>query len=139
MEWECRGLLDPREAHEVLDMVLNRLVADGCLADPASSGGGPVSAAMPPGWPWPHLPDQCPDGPHRRPEGPNEDVDQCLQCGSLSWCLRPEGETYGEHLPDCSLPLRHESHCRPGGAGHPAATKIRGYWPGATDTDEEAR
>lgn len=74
-------------------------------------------------------PDDCPHGPHRGPEGPNEDLDQCTVCWSLSHCMRPEGETYGHHLPDCSLPVRHESHCRPGGSGHPPAPLIRGYWP----------
>jgi hypothetical protein len=29
--WECRGLLHEEESHEVLDMLLNRLVADGLL------------------------------------------------------------------------------------------------------------
>ena len=71
----------------------------------------------------------CPYGPHRRPQGPNEDVDQCQHCWSVSYVLRPDGETYGEHLPDCSLPRRHESYCQPGGEGHPRAATIRGYWP----------
>lgn len=75
-----------------------------------------------------YSPARCPDGPHRGPEGPNEDVDQCRKCWSLSWRLRPEGQTYGEHLSDCSLPVRHESQCKPGGDGHPPAAKVRGYW-----------
>lgn len=41
--------------------------------------------------------DTCPRAPHRGPEGPNEDVSQCPLCWSLSWELRPEGETFGEH------------------------------------------
>ena len=53
----------------------------------------------------------------------------CPECWALSYELRPEGQTYGDHLPDCALPLRHESFCKPGGAGHPRAPKIRGYWP----------
>ncbi len=35
--WECRGLMDEEESHNVLDMVLNRLESDGRLR--------PVSAA----------------------------------------------------------------------------------------------
>lgn len=75
----------------------------------------------------------CPDGPHRAPEGPNEDVSQCTTCWGLSYALRPAGETYGDHLPDCSLPLRHESYCQPGGTGHPTGPVIRGYWPQRCD------
>jgi hypothetical protein len=73
--------------------------------------------------------DTCPNGPHRGPQGPNEDMGKCLDCWAPSYALRPEGETYGDHLSDCSLPRRHESYCEPGGAGHPAAPEIRGYWP----------
>lgn len=43
----------------------------------------------------------------------------------------------GTHLPDCSLPPRHESFCQPGGAGHPAAPQVRGYWPAATQRTQE--
>jgi len=74
-------------------------------------------------------PAECPDAPHRPPEGPNEDVSQCPRCLSLSWEFRPEGETYGWHAPDCSLEERHPSYCQPGGAGHPPAARVRGYWP----------
>lgn len=73
----------------------------------------------------------CPRGPHRGPQGPNEDLDQCPECWGISHALRPEGQTYGDHLPDCSLPLRHESYCAPGGAGHPPSQHVRGYWPEA--------
>lgn len=59
----------------------------------------------------------CPDRPHRPPEGPNEDASVCYKCGSLSWGLRPKGETYGYHADDCSLPERHESLCVGGGVG----------------------
>lgn len=69
----------------------------------------------------------CPR-PHRWPEGPNEDTGNCPLCGFLSWELRPEGQTYGYHDADCSLPLRHESYCEGGGDGHPPAALIRGYW-----------
>lgn len=68
----------------------------------------------------------CPDAPHRGPEGPNEDIGQCWTCGSLSFNMRPPGETFGEHLDDCSLPERHERACQPGGSGHPPSRKIRG-------------
>lgn len=71
----------------------------------------------------------CPMGPHRGPEGPNEDVACCHLCGSVDYELRPVDETYGHHLPDCRLPRRHHSYCEPGGAGHSPAPIIRGYWP----------
>lgn len=71
----------------------------------------------------------CPQGPHRGPEGPNEDLAQCHLCWAPSWGMRPEGETFGEHAEDCSLPLRHESYCQPGGSGHPTAEIVRGYFP----------
>lgn len=73
---------------------------------------------------------ECPAGTHRGPEGPNEDVSQCVGCGAVSHEMRPDGETYGRHLADCSLPRRHASFCEPGGAGHPLAPVIRGFWPG---------
>lgn len=77
----------------------------------------------------------CPD--HRPPEGPNEDVAVCETCGSLTFRMRPERETYGDHLPDCSLPRFHESYCRPGGSGHPRAELIRGYWASGMNIEEE--
>lgn len=83
---------------------------------------------------WPAEP--CPDSPHRRPQGPNEDMAVCPTCGSPSHEMRPEGETYGLHDPDCSLSVRHESWCVGGGSGHPPAPVIRGYWP---DREEEER
>jgi hypothetical protein len=42
---------------------------------------------------------------------------------------RPAGETFGDHLPDCSLPVDHESYCQPGGSGHQTAETVRGFWP----------
>ncbi len=72
----------------------------------------------------------CPNGPHRVPSGPNEDVAVCPDCWGMTWVLRPDGETYGDHLADCSLPRRHEGDCKPGGQGHPRAATIRGFWPG---------
>lgn len=69
---------------------------------------------------------ECPDGAHHGPEGPNEDVAQCILCGGVTHWLRPEGETWGDHLADCSLELRHEGQCQPGGSGHPRAAVIRG-------------
>lgn len=97
---------------------------------------GELHDRLPPGWT--NLPEYgirakpfaargaCPDGPHRGPQGPNEDLSQCSTCWEPSYSMRPEGETYGTHLPDCSLPPRHESFCEPGGAGHPVAARIRG-------------
>jgi hypothetical protein len=82
-----------------------------------------------------HHATDCPDGPHRPPRGPNEDVARCPKCGGLSYEMRPEYETYGEHLADCSLPRRHEGYCQPGGSGHPSAAVIRGYWPDPNATE----
>lgn len=73
-------------------------------------------------------------GQHRPPQGPNEDLAVCGSCGSLTYAMRPPNETYGLHLPDCSLPMGHESFCEPGGAGHPRAEVIRGY---GRELDEE--
>ena len=75
---------------------------------------------------WPYRGKVCPDGPHRGPEGPNEDMGQCGKCGGFSFSMRPEGETFGRHWSDCSLPNRHQGECVGGGAGHPDAPKIRG-------------
>lgn len=79
-------------------------------------------------------PEDCSSRSHRWPEGPNEDVGVCPHCWMGTWEMRPDGETYGDHLPDCSLPRRHESHCVPGGQGHPRAATIRGYWPNTETT-----
>jgi hypothetical protein len=78
-------------------------------------------------WPWMRLKpgEVCPNAPHRPPQGPNEDIAQCW-CGEMSYAMRPWGETFGEHLDDCSLPVWHESFCQPGGSGHPPAKVIRG-------------
>lgn len=74
---------------------------------------------LPPGTP-------CPDGPHRGPEGPNEDIGLCTKCGSPHRKMRPADEEFGRHAADCSLPRRHESYCEPGGSGHPPAAVLRG-------------
>lgn len=67
-------------------------------------------------------------GAHRGPEGPNEDLAQCPVCWMPTSSMRPESESFGWHKPDCSLPLRHEGFCQPGGLGHtrPDGVKIRG-------------
>lgn len=75
---------------------------------------------------WPYRGKVCPDGPHRGPEGPNEDMGQCGKCGGFSFSMRPEGETFGRHWSDCSLPNRHQGECVGCGAGHPDAPMIRG-------------
>lgn len=77
--------------------------------------------------------DMCPLGPHRGPMGPNEDLSTCPMCWSMSWVLRPDGEEYGRHLPDCALPRRHPGLCVGGGTGHPPAPIQRGYFPEAGD------
>lgn len=64
---------------------------------------------------------------HRVPQGPNEDIGIC-QCGRPSFELRPEGEAYGLHDGDCSLPSRHLGYCAPGGSGHPPAVNVRGWF-----------
>lgn len=92
-----------------------------------------------PGTPVPFA--ECPDrDDHRRPEGPNEDMGLCRWCRAHTYEMRPDGETYGDHWPDCSLERRHKGKCVGGGEGHPQAEKIRGYWPGqfGEPTVEEA-
>lgn len=74
----------------------------------------------------------CPLGPHRGPEGPCEDLAQCPQCGAPTWSMRPPGEVYGGHAPDCAAPERHEGHCPPGGEGHGEPVLVRGYFPEET-------
>ena len=73
-----------------------------------------------------HTAEDCPMAPHRLPEGPNEDVAQCGWCMSPMHVMRKWGETFGNHIPDCSLPIWHESYCKPGGEGHPVAPTVRG-------------
>lgn len=81
-------------------------------------------------WMWPYVPQDCPArDKHRGPEGPNEDIAQCAGCGTVSFSMRPAGETFGWHDDDCSLPIDHPSYCQPGGNGHEPAPTIRGYWP----------
>ena len=70
----------------------------------------------------------CPRGPHQPPAGPNEDVSLCSLCGAVSFEMRPEDEQFGLHLDDCSLERRHNGDCVGGGAGHPVAREVRGYW-----------
>lgn len=68
----------------------------------------------------------CPDGPHRGPEGPNEDLGQCSKCGHMGFAMRPGDEEFGGHLDDCALLRRHQSYCQPGGEGHPPPRVLRG-------------
>lgn len=114
------NLLDERIAERRV-AERGRPLADRLAAAGIPLGGFPMSSFVPP--------DQCPSGPHRGPEGPNEDLSQCATCWSPSYTMRREDETYGDHLPDCSLPVRHPGRCEPGGNGHPTAPVIRGYWP----------
>lgn len=86
---------------------------------------------------WRRTYEDCPYGPHRGAAGPNEDISQCWACGSVSFSLRPEGETFGDHLADCALSLRHEGYCASGGDGHAAAAHRRGYF-GPDDEAEQA-
>lgn len=73
------------------------------------------------------LQSEC-DEPHRGPQGPNEDMGVCSKCWGMSWALRPDDESFGWHISDCSLDLRHESYCVGGGNGHamPQGWKLRG-------------
>jgi len=71
-------------------------------------------------------PGECPDQPHRGPQGPNEDLAQCIKCMRISWSKRPAGQTFGLHSADCSLPADHESYCVGGGIGHEPAPIVRG-------------
>jgi hypothetical protein len=79
-----------------------------------------------------HIPDpidpsQC-TREHPRIAGPNMDIGQCELCWMPMGVMRPEGETFGWHSSDCSLPMRHPGNCAPGGAGHvaPDGHKFRG-------------
>jgi hypothetical protein len=72
------------------------------------------------------LKEDCANAPHRGPQGPNEDLAQCPICWAVDHALRPVGETFGQHIPDCSLPLRHYGYCKPGGNGHPRSEHERG-------------
>ena len=90
--------------------------------------------------PWlTHDAESCPNGPHRIPDGPNEDTGMCSLCGSPIGVLRPAGETYGLHADDCSLQERHRGRCVGGGSGHSPAPVVRGYWPGMEADIEAAR
>ena len=80
---------------------------------------------------------QC--GPHRSPQGPNEDLAQCSTCWAPTFVMRPENEQFGLHADDCSLPRRHEGYCQPGGSGHPVPAIVRGYWSGMDDDVAAAR
>ena len=63
-------------------------------------------------WEFIHAEHLCLDiANHRGPQGPNEDVATCFRCNYISFKMRPEGETFGEHLPDCVLPINHQSYC----------------------------
>lgn len=75
-------------------------------------------------------PEKCSQGPHRGPQGPNEDIGQCPECLSMSYAMRPSNEQIGLHIDDCSLDLRHPSFCVGGGEGHAPVEIVRGYWPG---------
>lgn len=88
-----------------------------------------------PGW---HKPStEC--GPHRIPQGPNEDIAQCPVCWSPTFAMRPENEQFGLHADDCSLPRRHEGYCVGGGKGHPVPEIVRGYWRGMDEDIAAAR
>ena len=68
----------------------------------------------------------CPHGPHRGPQGPNEDLGMCHVCWMPSYTRRPAGEEFGGHIDDCSLPGDHASYCIGGGVGHPEPVVRRG-------------
>lgn len=64
----------------------------------------------------------------RGPAGPNEDIGQCSKCWHMGAVLRPDGESFGWHGDECSLPMRHYGYCERGGTGHvmPDGWKLRG-------------
>lgn len=65
---------------------------------------------------------------HPELAGPNMDIGQCADCWMPVGVMRPDGESFGWHIADCSLPMRHPGYCTPGGNGHeiPARWKLRG-------------
>lgn len=67
------------------------------------------------------------DCPREHPEvaGPCMDVGVCPDCWMPIGVMRPQGETFGFHAEDCSLPERHYGYCVGGGTGHPVG-KVRG-------------
>ena len=93
----------------------------GSMADFDSAGSGSSPDAGAPGVWWltepSHTPQECPVGPHLRywPEGPNEDWGRCRHCHTRMGVLRPDGEMYGGHLANCSLPVEHKGFCVGGG------------------------
>lgn len=103
--------------------------------------GGPRAVEEADGWDVDEEPNEeepmseCPNGPHRPPQGPNEDIAQCHTCWAMTWALRPEGEQHGLHTDDCSLPQRHTGYCAPGGNGHAPAPVVWGYWGPSTEAD----
>ena len=45
------------------------------------------------------------DEDHSGPQGVNEDIGSCPKCWGPVGVLRPDGESFGWHLDDCSLPI----------------------------------
>lgn len=69
----------------------------------------------------------CKDHLHGFPQGPNEDMGGfCMKSGQGIRTMRPDGETFGDHLPDCLLSIKHPGYCEGGGKGHTSARTIRG-------------
>jgi hypothetical protein len=68
------------------------------------------------------------DREHANLGGPNMDIGQCPKCWAPMGVMRPDGESFGWHTEDCSLPMRHAGYCKPGGKGHviPDGWKLRG-------------
>ena len=62
-------------------------------------------------------PSKC-DLEHPGLGGPNMDMGQCPKCWMPMGWMRPEGESFGWHADDCSLPVRHPGYCVGGGSGH---------------------
>lgn len=73
--------------------------------------------------------DNCPSRDrHGVPMGPNEDLGQCGICHMPIAVLRPYGDSFGWHTPDCSLRMLHAGRCVGGGRGHevPEGWVVRG-------------
>lgn len=109
MNAETRAFLDARMTPE------RRAMIDAWLSEPLPEIPDPIN------------PSECTED-HPDLAGPNMDIGQCARCWMPMGAMRPDGESYGWHLDDCSLPMRHAGYCEPGGSGHvmPDGWKLRG-------------
>lgn len=78
-------------------------------------------------------PTTCKYGPHRGPQGPNEDLAQCFRCGAVSHRMRAWGDTFGAHSIDCGLPIWHGDYCSRANVPHVTSALVRLAWDGETN------